>query len=334
MGNQKHLDTSMPSLDSHSIPSLSIGEASNSNDSAIPSCVTVQDSSCTTTTSSSVVVATNSNSGGNDFIGRIHRELQQATFDKSKLAHSNSTISGPILQHPEERRHSSELRILRDADSKLLQPLDLPRYHNSPTEELFPEAISKPKTVAQQPTGNDKQKIIPQTIKTKEQSVLVVSMESKGVQVNANGNGNEQPKPRSATKKGEGLPTENAKQLIPENEHTTKQESTTNTPLYKVITVSKPKKALKVRREVSILMNDDQNLGSDKKIPPCQITYSDKAVSVQTLNIHTEQYSPARMNENNSMQRIKGAQTKTQSDAIQHHAHKDKLVGALECELR
>ena len=328
MGNQKHLDTSMPSLDTHSIPSLSIGEVSkSSDDSAIPLCVAVQDRSCTIT-ASSVDVASNSNSGGNDFVGRIHRELQQATFDKSKLAHSNSTISGPILQHPEERRRISELRILRDADSKLLQPLDLPRYHNSPTEELFPEAISKPKIVAQQPTGKQK----PRTIMTKEQSVLVVSMESKGVQVNANGNGDKQPKPRSATKKGEGLPTENAKQRIPENEHTTEQETTT-TPLYKVITVSKPKKALKVRREVSIL-RDEHNLCSDEKILPCQISYSDKAVSVQTLNTHTEQYSPAKMNENNTMQRIKAAQTKTQSVALQYHAHEDKLVGALECELR
>ena len=329
MGNQKHLDTSMPSLDTHSIPSLSIGEVSkSSDDSAIPLCVAVQDRSCTIT-ASSVDVASNSNSGGNDFVGRIHRELQQATFDKSKLAHSNSTISGPILQHPEERRRISELRILCDADSQLLQPLDLPRYHNSPTEELFPEAISKPKIVAQQPTVS----IMPQTIKTKEQSVLVVSMESKGVQVNANGNGDKQPKPRSATKKGEGLPTENAKQRIPENEHTTEQETTANTPLYKVITVSKPKKALKVRREVSIL-RDEHNLCSNEKIPPCQISYSDKAVSVQTLNAHTEQYSPAKMNENNSMERIKVAQTPTQTDAIQHHAHEDKLVGALECELR
>ena len=147
-----------------SMPSLSVNETFNDEACSMPSLPTssvgVEDAetkssslSLQSSNKEDVNINQTNNNSGPDFVHHIQQEMLQVAIDKTSLAGRDSivgtTSSVPHLytsQRPEQRENNIQSRLLRERDSKLLCPLELPVFKTD--TEMFP-AIKSKKAVAQ-----------------------------------------------------------------------------------------------------------------------------------------------------------------------------------------
>ena len=150
-----------------SMPSLSINETFNDEACSMPSLPTssvgVEDAetkssslSLQSSNKEDVNINRTNNISGPDFVHIIQQEMLQVAIDRTNLAGrdlivgTTSQSSVPHLytsQRPEQREKNIQSRQVRERDSELLCPLELPVFKTD-TEELFPANKSK-KAIAQ-----------------------------------------------------------------------------------------------------------------------------------------------------------------------------------------
>ena len=273
------IDDSIPSISVNetfddgacSMPSLSVNETFDDACVSMPSLPTsivgVEDAetkssslSLQSSNKEDVNINRTNNISGPDFVHIIQQEMLQVAIDRTNLAGrdlivgTTSQSSVPYLytsQRPEQRENNIQSRLVRERDSKLLCPLELPVFKTD-TEEFFPANKSK-KAISQQ--NSDRQ------VLHRSDQIMTASRGiqcSKREEIEANGCKPLKTKEKSVQvvvkeeMSDDDQPVQNLESTRrmdkPGVDDDTRPECKTSTdePLYKVMTVSAPRSKPKV----------------------------------------------------------------------------------------
>ena len=272
-------DDSIPSIsvnetfdvDACSMPSLSVNETFDDACVSMPSLPTsivgVEDAetkssslSLQSSNKEDVNINRTNNISGPDFVHIIQQEMLQVAIDRTNLAGrdlivgTTSQSSVPHLytsQRPEQREKNIQSRQVRERDSELLCPSELPVFKTD-TEELFPANKSK-KAIAQK---NSERQVLHRSdqIMTASRGIQC----SKREEIEANGCKPLKTKEKSVQvvvkeeMSDDDQPVQNLESTQrmdkPGVDDDTRPECKTSTdePLYKVMTVSAPRSKPKV----------------------------------------------------------------------------------------
>ena len=274
-------DDSIPSISENetfddgacSMPSLSVNETFNDEACSMPSLPTssvgVEDAetkssslSLQSSNKEDVNINRTNNISGPDFVHIIQQEMLQVAIDRTNLAGrdlivgTTSQSSVPYLytsQRPEQRENNILSRLVRERDSKLLCPLELPVFKTD-TEEFFPANKSK-KAIAQK---NSERQVLHRSdqimtasrgiqcskkeereangckpLKTNEKSVQVVVVKE---EMSDDGQPDQKLEESTQTMNKPGVDDDTRPEC----------KTSTDEPLYKVMTVSAPRSKPKV----------------------------------------------------------------------------------------